>query len=184
MNINAISRRNLLKAGVGTLAGASGLLCVATALAQKGKGLAVTPVAFHTPQGTNAAITVQKGSNMTKEQAIRTYYSGWEKKEWSLVDSVLADSFTFTSPNDDDHISKPVFKERCWGQAEFIARFELENVVVRDDEAFVRYLCRTTKATSFRNVEYWRFAGGKVNAIEVYFGGHLGYPTASISGQP
>lgn len=121
---------------------------------------------------------------MTKEQLIRTYYSGWEKKEWSLVDSVLADSFTFTSPNDDDHISKRAFNERCWPQAEFIERFEMKNVLERDSEAFVKYLCRTTKGTSFRNVEYFRFAGGKIKAIEVYFGVRLGYPGASISGKP
>jgi len=41
---------------------------------------------------------------MTNETLIQTYYSGWDKREWSLVDSLLADSFTFTSANDDDHI--------------------------------------------------------------------------------
>ena len=121
---------------------------------------------------------------MTKKQLIRTYYSGWEKKEWSLVNSVLADSFTFTSPNEDDHISKRAFNKRCWPQAEFIERFELESVLERDSEAFVKYLCRTTKGTSFRNVEYFRFAGRKIKAIEVHFGGRLGYPGTSISGKP
>ncbi len=159
----AISRRSLLAAGACTLAGTSGLLRATSALAQEGKG---------------------PGANMTKEQLIRTYYSGWEKKEWNLVDGVLAGSFTFTSPNDDDHISKPAFKARCWPQADFIRRFELESVLGRGNEAFVRYLCRTTKGTSFRNTEYFRFADGKITAIECYFGGHLGYPTASVSGKP
>ena len=121
---------------------------------------------------------------MTKEQLIRTYYSGYEKKEWSLIDGVLADSFTFTSPNDDDHISKRAFKARCWPQAEVVERFDLENVFEKDNEAFVKYLCRTTKGTSFRNVEYFRFADGRITAIECYFGGRLGYPTASVSGKP
>jgi hypothetical protein len=122
---------------------------------------------------------------MTSEQIIRTYYSGWEKNEWSLIDSVLADSFTFTSPNDDDHISKPVFRAKCWhGQVEFIERFELESVLTNNAEGFVKYLCRTTKGTSFCNVEYFRFAGGKIGAIEVYFGGRLGYPSVAASGKP
>ncbi len=93
--------------------------------------------------------------------------------------------FTFTSPNDDDHISKSVFKEKCFlSQLNFIKQFELETILSRGDEAFVKYLCRTTKDTSFRNVEYFRFAEGKISAIEAYFGGNLGYPSASASGKP
>ncbi len=122
---------------------------------------------------------------MTNEEIIQTYYSAWEKNEWSLIDSLLADSFTFTSPNDDDHISKPVFREKCWhGQVEFIERFELESVLTNNTAGFVKYLCRTTKGTSFRNVECFRFAGGKIDAVEVYFGGRLSYPSVAASGKP
>jgi SnoaL-like protein len=179
--IMAISRRSLI-AGTITLAGTSGLLRAASAFTRDGQGAG--PFTFHALPGGNAAIATQERSKMTKEQLIRTYYSGYEKNEWSLIDSVISDSFTFTSPNDDDHISKSAFKARCWPQAEFVERFELENVFEKDTEAFVRYLCRTTKGTSFRNVEYFRFAGGMINSIECYFGGRLGYPTATISGKP
>jgi SnoaL-like domain len=184
MIINAISRRSLLKTGAYTLAGTSGLLWAARALAREDGGSALAGSAFHMSQSGNAGDRAEEGSNMAKERTIRQYYSGWEKKEWSAIDSVLADSFSFTSPNDDDHIDKGAFKARCWGQADYIERFELETVVVRDNEAFVKYLCRTTKGTSFRNIEYFRFAGGKISAVECYFGGRLGYPTASISGKP
>ena len=119
-----------------------------------------------------------------KEQLIRTYYSGYEKKDWNVTDGVLAGNFTFTSPNNDDHISKAVFKERCFlSQLDFIKQFELETILVDGDQAFVKYLCRTTKGTSFRNVEYFRFTDGKIAAIETYFGGNLGYPAASASGK-
>lgn len=50
---------------------------------------------------------------MTKEEIIRTYYSGWEKKQWSAVDNLLADGFTFTSPNDEDHIDKRASKQNA-----------------------------------------------------------------------
>lgn len=171
MRDSAVSRRRVLKAGACALVGVSGLMRSAIALAEEDKSA-------------TAALAEGKGSNVTREQLIRTYYSGWEKKEWSLIDGVLADTFTFTSPNNDDHIPKHAFKTRCWPQAEFIERFELESVLGRANEAFVKYLCRTTKGTSFRNVEYFRFTGGKVESIECYFGGRLGYPTASISGKP
>jgi SnoaL-like protein len=121
---------------------------------------------------------------MSKEQVIRTYYSGWEKKDWSVVDHVLAASFTFTSPNNDDHISKAAFKDRCWPQIAFIERFDLQRVVPGDTDAFVLYECHTTKNTIFRNVEYFRFAGDQVSAIECYFGSPLGFPSASATGKP
>ena len=121
---------------------------------------------------------------MNVEEIIRRYYSGWEQKNWEMIEVLLADNFTFTSPADDDHIDRPAYKTKCWGQAEFIERFELEGVLQGDNEAIAKYLCATTEGTFFRNIEYFRFAGGKISAIEVYFGGRLGYPTASVTGQP
>src|SRR5262249_45944897 len=132
MIVSTLSRRRVLKAGAFTLVGAAGLMRSVFAKTDKN-------------------LIAEERSNMTKEQQriLRTYWSGWEKKDWTLIDGVLADSFTFTSPNNDDHISKPAFKERCWGQAELIERFDLESVARMGDEVFVKYLCHTTKGTSF-----------------------------------
>src|ERR1700683_2465902 len=99
---------------------------------------------------------------MTNETLIQTYYSGWDKREWSLVDSLLADSFTFTSANDDDHISKRAFHERCWSsQVAFIERFDLESGLASYTDAFVKYLCHTAKRTSFRTVKNLRLVEGQ-----------------------
>ena len=50
-----------------------------------------------------------------KEKAVKTYYNGFEKKDWSTIESQLADGFTFTSPApDNDHISLERFKNDCW----------------------------------------------------------------------
>lgn len=167
MSIYAMSRRDLLRAGTSALVGTAGLMSSTSVFAEQNKSDAE-------PAG--AAV---------KEQLIRTYYSGYEKKDWSVTGGVLADSFTFTSPNDDDHISKSAYKERCFlSQLGFVKQFEFERIVAHGDEAFVKYLCRTTKGTSFRNVEYFRFADGKITAVECYFGGKLGYPTASAAGKP
>jgi hypothetical protein len=54
-------------------------------------------------------------------------------------------------------------------------------VITSGDEAFVKYLCHTTNGKSFRNVEYVRLRGGKVEVIECYFGG-AGYPSAVSKG--
>lgn len=128
----------------------------------------------------NESSDEEKGSSANKEELIRTYYSGYEKKDWNMTGGVLAANFTFTSPNDDDHISKDVFKKRCFlSQLDFIKRFELQTILTRGDEAFVKYVCRTTKGTSFGNTEYFRFAGGKIAAIECYFGAKLSFASAS-----
>ena len=114
---------------------------------------------------------------MTKQEIIRAYYSGWEKKDWQAVRSLLADDFTFTSPNDDDHIRVHIFKAKCWPQADYVQRFDLEIAIGQDNDAFVKTLCRTTNGNSMQNVEYFRFADGQVRAIECYFGSKLGYPS-------
>jgi ketosteroid isomerase-like protein len=154
-----MSRRNLLEAGACALAGAAGFPGVASA---------------------HAWI----GLSTSKEEVIRKYYAAWEKKDWGPFDVLLADNFTFTSANDDDHISKSVFKARCWEtQIDFIERFELEQVIGNGNEAFVKYLCRTKNGKSFRNVEYFRVTGEKVETIECYFGAQSSFASAVGGGQ-
>lgn len=113
--------------------------------------------------------SLPNSGRVSKEQAIRAYYAAWEKKDWSVVDKFLAASFTWTSPNNDDHISKAAFKDRCWPFSASIERFDLQHVMTGDTDAFVLYECHTTKDTTIRAVEYFRFTGDQVSAIECYF---------------
>jgi hypothetical protein len=94
------------------------------------------------------AITAER-TNMTNGEIIRIYYSGFEKKEWNLVEQLLADGFTFTSPNDDDHIDMRTFKEKCWPPVEWVEQFEIESLIGQGDDAFAKYLCRTKDGRSF-----------------------------------
>jgi ketosteroid isomerase-like protein len=121
------------------------------------------------------------GLSATKEATILKYYGAWVKKDWGVVDMILADDFTFTSPAPDDHISKSTFKTRCWNtQSPLIKSFDLQRVFGGGDEAFVNYLCGTKSGKFFQNVEYVRFQDGKIAAIQCYFGG-AGYPSAANS---
>jgi ketosteroid isomerase-like protein len=85
------------------------------------------------------------------------------------VEGLLADDFRFTSPYD-DHIDKPTYFERCWKNSDWIERHELERIFVNGDEAFVTYKCTAKGGKSFRNTEFFVFAGDKVSSIDVYFG--------------
>jgi len=148
------SRRNLFGKGMCALAAASTLPLTAGAAASA------------TPSATNEAL-------------IRRYYGGWEQKDWGVVDALLAEDFTFTSAAPDDHISKAAFKKQCWDtQSALIEAFDLERVLATQSDAFVKYLCRTKSGKSFRNIEYHRLTGRKLQSIECYFGGP-GYPSAA-----
>jgi hypothetical protein len=153
------SRRNLLATGAGALVGAVSL-----------------------PEPASAGAL--GGQNATNEELIRKWSAGWEKKDWSPLDSLLADDFTFSSPNGDDHISKSTFKARCWEtQIDFSERFDLERITTGADDAFVKYLCHTKNGKSLRNVEYLRIKNGKLESIECYFGEQSSFPSAVSTGR-
>jgi ketosteroid isomerase-like protein len=155
----AVSRRNLLATGACALVGAMGLPGAASA-------------------GASAA------RNLTNEEIVRNWYAAWGQKDWGPLDSLLADNFTFSSAAGDDHISKSAFKEQCWKtQINFIGQFDLERITTGADDAFVKYLCRTTNGKSFRNVEYLRIKNGQLQSIECYFGEQSSFPSAVSTGQ-
>ena len=159
MKTRAMSRRTVLGAGVCALAAAAAIPGIA---------------------GANE----ETGLSPKNEGTIRKYYAAWEKRDWHPIDILLADNFTFTSANNDDHISKSTFRARCWeSQIDFVERFELQRVIGNGNEAFVMYVCRTKNGKTFRNVEYWRLRDAKVEAIECYFGAPSSFASAVSTGQ-
>ena len=86
------------------------------------------------------------------------------------MDGLLANDFTFTSPNGDDHIDLKRFLEKCWPEAHKIDRFDVDKVIGKGDEAFVSYRCLAASGRSFRNAELFKFENGKIKEIEVFFG--------------
>jgi ketosteroid isomerase-like protein len=159
MRERAMSRRTLLEAGACALATAAA-----------------------TPQIASAHATT--GLSPQNEQNVRKYYAAWETKDWRPFDILLADNFTFTSANDDDHISKSAFKAKCWDtQVDFIEHFDLQRVIGTGNDAFVMYVCRVKNGKTFKNVEYLRLRGEKVEAIECYFGAQSSFASAVGTGQ-
>jgi ketosteroid isomerase-like protein len=115
--------------------------------------------------------------NEPNAKAVKAYYTAFEKKDWDLMQRILADGFTFTSPLD-DHISLKVFKEKCWPNAYNIKRCELEKVVVNGDNAFVIYNGWTTDGKLFRNSDYFKLKDGKIITYECFFGPGINYPNS------
>jgi ketosteroid isomerase-like protein len=156
MTARAMSRRDIFEAGACVLIATAGV-----------------------PQMASAATgPLSKG-----EEVVRNYYAAWDTKDWPRLDRLLADGFTFSSPLD-DHISKSDYKAGCWDtQIAFIGAFDLTQVIATDNKAFVMYICHTANGKTFQNVEYFQLRGGKVKAVECYFGGKASFPSAVSTGK-
>jgi len=114
--------------------------------------------------------------SQSAEKVIKTYFSGYEKKDWNIVASQLAEDFTFTSPNGDDHLTLARYKERCWGTNKFFKSIEFSKIVTEGNTAFAIYNITTTDNKLVHNVEYYTFSNGKIKSIECFFGAGLGFP--------
>ncbi len=124
------------------------------------------------------AAAVPSGTTAT-EATVRRYYKLWEGRDWPPFDAILADDFTFTSPNGDDHIGKTAFKSRCWeSQKDLTDHFDIGRLAIVGDTAFVQYLGHTTNGRTFGNVEVVRIKSGRIAAIDCYFGANASFPSA------
>jgi ketosteroid isomerase-like protein len=105
----------------------------------------------------------------TISEKVRACYLAWVNNDRDLLASLLSENFTFSSPND-DHLNKAQYWEVCWPGSEQIQEINILNLVEQGDEAFARYECRLADGKRFKNTEYFKFDGGKIKAVEVYFG--------------
>ena len=154
MRKQAMSRRMVLEAGACALA-----------------------AAVVVPKGAHAAA----GLSRQNEHLVRKYFAAWESKDWHALDILLTDDFTFTSPNDDDHIRKGVYKTRCWdSNVNLIEHFDLQHIVGSGNDAFVMYVLHIKNGKTLENIEHLQMRGGKVGAVRCYFGGK-GYPAAVVN---
>jgi len=120
------------------------------------------------------------GLSPQNEQIIRRFYAAWETNDWRALEMLLADDFTFTSPNN-DHISKGPYKADCWQpNVNLIEHFDLQHIVGSDNDAFVMYVLHVRKGKTVENIEHFQMRGGKVEAVRCYFGGQNSYPAAVV----
>ena len=104
-----------------------------------------------------------------KAAIIRAIFAAYLSNDRKAVEDAFTDDFRFTSPYDDE-IDKATYFVRCWRVADWIERHELEKILVEGNEAFVTYKCLANDGRSFRNTEFFSFAGDKIKRIDVYFG--------------
>jgi hypothetical protein len=112
-----------------------------------------------------------------KEKVVKAYYSGFESKDWNTVAAQFADGFTFTSPNNDDHISVDKFKEKCFGTAKFVKKINYIKMAETGNDLMLLVEIITVDGKVVRNVDVYSFnSTGKIKSIEVFFGAGSKYP--------
>jgi ketosteroid isomerase-like protein len=100
---------------------------------------------------------------------VRRLYADFLSRDRKSVDALLSEDFTFSSPQD-DHISKAKYFERCWPNGDRFRSFDIKELLVQGDEAFVLYEVETKDGARFRNTEFLKFEADQVKEIDVYFG--------------
>ena len=100
---------------------------------------------------------------------VRKCFSAYELKDRRIIEDLLSDDFTFTSPLD-NRINRTEYFKRCWPNSENIRNFHIEKLFENGNEAFARYECETKAGKKFRNTEWFRFEGGKLMEVQVFFG--------------
>ena len=104
-----------------------------------------------------------------KIKTLRRLFEAYKLKDRQMVEELLTDTFTFTSPYD-DAIDRATYFDRCWPNSNLIREHVLERIFVEGDEAFVTYYAYTHEGMEFRNTEFFTFADNLVASINVYFG--------------
>ena len=102
----------------------------------------------------------------------REAYGAYETGDRRMIEGLLTEDFTFSSPADVD-IDRAAYFERCWPNAERIVSYEFKRLIESGDEVIVTYESTKTDGNRFRNTEVLTFRGDRIRRAEVYFGWDL-----------
>lgn len=108
-------------------------------------------------------------SGKSRSELIRNYFAAYQANRREIIEAVLTDDFTFTSPYD-DAIDRATYFVRCWPNSKLFKSITIERICEDGDSAFVLYRCETLDRKSFRNTELHTFRDNRLCGVEVYFG--------------
>jgi hypothetical protein len=103
----------------------------------------------------------------------KAVYRAYETRDRDLIETLIGPEFSFHSPADEAGLDRAGYFERCWPNAENLAKFEFVRLIEDGDEVVVTYEATRTDGSRFRNTEVLTFAGDRQVRAEVYFGWNL-----------
>ena len=105
-------------------------------------------------------------------ELVRAAYGAYETAERTVIEGLLSDDFTFSSPADVG-IDRARYFERCWPNAQHLQAFTFTRLIEAADEVVVTYECTRADGSRFCNTEVLTFAADRISRVEVYFGWEL-----------
>jgi ketosteroid isomerase-like protein len=109
---------------------------------------------------------------MADIETVRRFRAAYEQQDADAARALMADTFVFTSPQD-DHIDGDEWMARCFPTVDHFAESRVLQLVDAGDVVLMRYEYRLHDGVSYRNVEAVTVSDGLVSEIEVYFGGAI-----------
>ena len=110
---------------------------------------------------------------MPNTGVVRASFQAYRSQDRQAAERLLADDFTFTSPQD-DHIGKSEFLQRCFPTAGRFKSQEIKELTgTGDDGVFLMYEYELTTGERYRNAELSTVRNGQIAATEVFFGGRV-----------
>jgi ketosteroid isomerase-like protein len=114
---------------------------------------------------------------MANTEVVRAAFDAYRAQDRDAIERLLADDYTFTSPQD-DHIDRAAYLDRCFPTADrFVSQQILELVDTREDGAgnddgvFLLYEYELTTGERYRNAEFSTIRDGQLVETQVFFGG-------------
>jgi hypothetical protein len=102
----------------------------------------------------------------------RELYLAFAAGDRDVVEAIVADEFTFSSPVDVG-LDRAGYFERCWPGAGQEQQFQFVRLVETGDEVIVTYEMTRQDGGRGRNTEILTFGGDRITGAEVYFGWNL-----------
>ena len=113
---------------------------------------------------------------MDRLSRARDCYLAFASGDREVIEDLLADDLTFSSPADVG-LDRAGYFERCWPHSGQRQAFEFERLVeIGDDQVLVTYESERADGARIRNTEILGFEGDKIRTVEVYFGWNVSGP--------
>ncbi|MHA7143751.1 nuclear transport factor 2 family protein [Arthrobacter sp. TmT3-37] len=108
--------------------------------------------------------------DLTPQETVRRFVRAFQEQDRAAAESLMADGFDFTSPQD-DHLDKDAWLERCFPSADHFDRPAVTLQLTEVGGVVLHRYEYDVDGRTYRNVEASRVRDGLVHEVEVYFGG-------------
>lgn len=109
-------------------------------------------------------------STRTPQDTVLEFMRAFREQDASLALALIADDFTFTSPQD-DHLDRDAWLERCFPTADHFDAPATTLQIVEIGGVVLHRFEYSVAGRTYGNVEAIRVQDGLVHGVEVYFGG-------------